>query len=434
MKKIVFMLVLIFSFGIFSVYAEDEINVSEEFSDSSDISNWKYTKRMWQTVPWIENDCLNMIFTGTKTASNHLITHTFDSTYNVANDNNIVLEMKVKFNDNVCLADSFPSIVGGAYDGKIENDDGKYVYKISAANNEKVTVGTIEPNKEYIITAKINFVTKSRNVYIENVSTGDIQKAEDIKYSANVSSVQQIKILGYVENEDKPATVKIDYIKLYRDSFEIISSNIVNGEEDVSADSEISFSVSKAILEDTIGTGMETSEDSNTGIKVESDEFIPYHVSLKEDKRTVLIDFPTGLRYGSEYKVTIPATIKSISGDSIAESVYVFTTEKKPKRCENISVYDMAGAKLKIDSITNKNKIKLVSTLVNNSGNTEDIELLVAMYNSTGKFLGIRTAPITVIDGKNDYTTEIDLSGLENVKLTLKVFYINKLKGVQIVY
>lgn len=200
---------------IVSDYSLDEqFNIVEdEATEGFGLVNWKFRNNKWVVKPQVKDGYLNMTFKGGRTEYTQSLERPFDAVYDVKGKDTVVMEMRFVLGNNIPIAECFPAITGGAYEGRIGKNGDEYVYRVRTANNKFVTIGKLLPNNTYKLTVAFDFANKTRNVTLYNETTQTSEVYNGIKFQNNIRYLSDIYFFGYALNSED-ALVKVDYLTL----------------------------------------------------------------------------------------------------------------------------------------------------------------------------------------------------------------------------
>lgn len=197
-----------------------DYSLSEQFNIKEDTAtegyglvDWSYKTNKWAVKPTVKDGFLNMTFKGGRKAYTQSLTRPFDAVYSVAGKKDVVLEMRFVLDDNIPYAESFPSLSGGAYEGRISKQGDGYIYKVRTTENKFQTIGELLPNNTYVLTVVFDFANKTRDITLFNETSNTKAVYNGLKYVNNIEKLSKVKFFGYTTN-DTEACIKVDYLTL----------------------------------------------------------------------------------------------------------------------------------------------------------------------------------------------------------------------------
>lgn len=211
---------------IFSAPKEDivvtDFSLAEEFNDIESeadsgraLAQWKYSDGQWVTTPVVKDGYLNMSFGGARKTHNQYLNRRFDSIFDVKNAKDIVLKMKFKTDKTIPQMEAFPTIAGGAYEGRLVSTGDKGVYKVRTTNNSFYEIGDIEPDTDYTLEVVFNFKEKTRDISLLNETTGNEIVCNDIPFQNDVEYLIKVMLFGYASGQTTD-NIYIDYLRIGR--------------------------------------------------------------------------------------------------------------------------------------------------------------------------------------------------------------------------
>jgi len=111
-------------------------------------------------------------------------------------------------------------------------------------------------------------------------------------------------------------------------AFDIVSSTVENGEEDVNIDREIKFVFSKNVANISVAeNNRQCFSMTDSGGNAVPIEVITFDDQLEREKRNDIIVKPGALKEAEEYTITISPDLQSKSGETLGKEIkYTFST------------------------------------------------------------------------------------------------------------
>lgn len=373
-----------------TVTAEDEYIFREDFQN---LDGWTFRigSRGWPVSPEIVNGALYMQLKGTRSNSNQVITAAFEESVNVENATNMVMDCNFSVGDVVPVMESFPIITGGAYEGRITEQDGNFYYRVITSDSLGYRdIMEIKPGNSYSLKVNINFYKKTRTVTLTNINENKSEKLYDLPYSKDVSQISQVQFFGYCNSSTDTGILNVDCLYIYNDEFAVKNLSIDEGQENVKTDSDIEIYYTKDVDKKSLN---EISVIDENGNEVLCDKTVD-----EGNEKCVKLYFPIGLKYNTAYSLLLPDNIADKNGNTAMGKTVNFKTEKPPFSCEEICFFDANNNKVDGDYIGEATVIKTQANFRNESGIIQKIYIITAVYEDK-KLCGLSFEPVEIENG-----------------------------------
>lgn len=396
MKRVFLVSFLAFVLCCTSVFAAGEVFLDEDFSA---IDNWTFnsSSTYWPVTPTVQNNALVLEFKGTRRNSRQTISRELSSAVQFESASNVSIIMDVEFGENIPVAEKFPAITGTPAVGKIKKQNEEYVYYLTVDGTEYI-VSTLSAGKAYTISYNLNYnVPGEINVSVTDKETGTTELSS-ISCTFLNNSFNQIEFYAYCADAAYPASAKITRLKVFDDHFGVSGISVNDGAQNVRADSEILIEFSNDI--DTANsTGGISVKDSNG-------EIVAFELEYPQSD-DIKLTFPEGLKYNTEYTLTLTDGIFSSEGKRLDTKVYTFKTELPPFCYGNTNYTDENDTVISKDNVGSTEEINANIQVMNISGMEKKLMLVLTVYKD-GKLHMVRGQEVIIPS----------LEGLQNASIT----------------
>ena len=320
-----------------------------------------------------------------------------DGCINVGNYSELVMRTRFKIDGNTTDNISSEQTLWGLIDGHVNTNavifayNGKLAYGCSgntfrASNAVVKTEYPLKKGTWYTF----EMVFKGGKVYVNVIpDEGEAFYGEE-PIKTGFGTVRNIgQVIWWIPAQ---MTGEIDYIEIKNEGFRLKNTSIVDGAENVSADTGFSAEFSENVIAATL----------NDITVVDSDEnIVPVEITTSGNVADIF--FPAGLKYEEEYTITLPNTITNENNEKIQEHKLSFITEEKTFKTGSLKT-----------SISGEDCITSVE-IVNNSATDRVISILTVVYDKDNKVVKMSDEKITVEKGENGVkTSTVNVSGIEN--------------------
>ncbi|MBP3360926.1 MAG: Ig-like domain-containing protein [Clostridia bacterium] len=303
------------------------------------------------------------------------LTLSFNNPIDAASRENMYFETRVRYkmvspSGDGLLASDLPifNVFGTTtnYQETVYAKHGKLAY---GGTNLNTTIADtdyeIKDNEWYTVRLHLNNVTKKFGVSISddygNVFDGISELSNEVQTSYGLSNDTIYHVIfGYTAQ----VNVEVDYLRIWDTDVRVSSTNIQNGDENVSNDSDFVIEFSKDI-----------NANSLEGISVNDSDGNIVPIDIVADTRKVVLCFTAGLRYDEDYTVTIPVSVTDTEGKNMNETIISFSTESKPLLIRNHGV--------EISGTTARAQV----TAVNTTKNDKKVCIVMVVYDKDGNVI-----------------------------------------------
>ena len=396
MKRVFLVSFLAFVLCCTSVFAAGEVYLDEDFSS---IDNWSFnsSSTYWPVTPTVQNSALVLEFEGTRRNSRQTISRELSSAVQFESAPNVSIIMDVEFGETIPVAEKFPAITGTPAVGKIKKQDDEYVYYLTVDGTEYI-VSTLSAGKAYTISYNLNYNAPGEiNVSVTDKETGTTELSS-ISCTFLNNSFNQIEFYAYCADAAYPASAKITRLRVFDDHFGVSGISVNDGAQNVRADSEILIEFSKDIDKVNSAGGIIVKDSGGKGVAFEME--YPQSDDIK-------LTFPGGLRYNTEYTLTLTDGIFSSEGKRLDTKVYTFKTEVPPFCYGNVNYTDENNTVISKDNVSGTEEINASVQVMNISGFEKKLMLVLAVYKN-GKLYQVRGEDAVIPSAE----------GLQNVSVT----------------
>ena len=373
-----------------------------EFDGSESTANWYYGGINYGSTPLTDfaSNISNGQFVFKPGAMSEHLRYAFPTPLDMTGRSSIVVETKVSFGER------FPQTGYWFFriTDELNDPEASIVRLMGYAGNIQSNgrvFGTPDPKKSYIIQAELNFVTHKQSLVMYEEGGRALEAVVqdfNIKNGADPSTATKITGFGFQPDgaSDNLDTFSIDYVRIYDTEYSVQTSSIANGAVNVSADTELKFSLSSDI-----------SADSRPLIAVAKKGGAKVFSELAEvSAKNYAIKFPVGLEHDTEYVASFPGTVKDSAGNLLTAKEITFTTAKAPLVFGDAVIRNQSGATVDAAALpAGITSLAASFPCTNTTGLEKSAVILLGVYDAGGSLLNMSAVVTTIAPGNTSPIT-----------------------------